>query len=176
MDELWKDVLWNQFGATIDMFGDALKACPEELWTEALWNDPLIGTKFSEFWYVSYHALFWLDLYLDGAVEGFQPPEPFDLNELDALGVLPKRRFNKEELLAYLGKSRHKCRKIIEGLTDEKLHQVFRFPWRKDGLSYAELLVDNLRHLQEHGAQLSMFIGQRAGLDAKWLGKARDDE
>jgi hypothetical protein len=32
MDEIWKTVLWNQFGATIDMFGNALKACPDDLW------------------------------------------------------------------------------------------------------------------------------------------------
>ena len=34
----------------------------------------------AEFWYVVYHALFWLDLYLSGAVEGFAPPAPFTLD------------------------------------------------------------------------------------------------
>ena len=27
----------------------------------------------AEFWYVIYHALFWLDLYLEGSAEGFAP-------------------------------------------------------------------------------------------------------
>jgi hypothetical protein len=29
--EPWKKVLWQQFGASIDMFENALKACPDDL-------------------------------------------------------------------------------------------------------------------------------------------------
>ena len=50
MDDIWKEVLWRQFGATIDMFGDALSACPDELWKARMWSDPDMPPEFSEFW------------------------------------------------------------------------------------------------------------------------------
>jgi hypothetical protein len=31
----------------------------------------------------------------------------------------------------------------------------------------------NLRHVQEHGAQLRLFLGQQAGINARWFGIAR---
>jgi hypothetical protein len=175
MDDIWKQALWSQFGATIDMFGNALDTCPDELWTAPMWNDPVMGPKFSEFWYVAYHTIFWLDLYLKGSVEGFIPPAPFDLNELDPQGLLARRQFTKDDLRSYLSDCRKKCRETIEALTDEKISQICTFSWRRDGLSFAELMVDNMRHVQEHGAQLNMYIGQRAGVSAGWLAQTKDD-
>ena len=40
MDTTWRKIIWRQFGATIDMFENALRACPDELWTVRLWSDP----------------------------------------------------------------------------------------------------------------------------------------
>ncbi len=175
MDAIWKTILWNQFGATIDMFGNAIKACPDEFWTAHLWKDPAMSPEFSDFWYVAYHTLFWLDLYLSGAVEGFVPPAPFNLDELDPRGLLPVRVYSRDEILTYLGHCRQKSHATIEALTDEKAHQVYKFPWAKTGLSFAELLVDNMRHVQEHGAQLNMFLGQCAGISTGWVARARDE-
>ncbi len=173
MDEIWKEVLRSQFGATIDMFGNAMRACPNELWTVHMWKDPAAPLEFSDFWYITYHTLFFLDLYLSGEVEGFAPPEPYNLDELDPRGLLPERVFSREELLTYLEHCRQKCRETIERLTDEKAHQVYKFPWAKDGVNFAELLVDNMRHVQEHGAQLNMFLGQHAGISTHWVARTR---
>lgn len=173
MDKIWNEVLWSQFGATIDMLGEAMQACPDELWTAPLWNDPVVGTKFSGYWYVAYHAVFWLDLYLSGSVDGFTPPAPFDLNELDAEGLLPNRVFTRAELQAYLAHCRGKCQEIIEQLTDENAHRLFYFTWRQAGLSYAELLLDNLRHVQEHATQLNMFLGQQRSVSTHWLNRPK---
>jgi hypothetical protein len=71
------------------MLENALHACPDDLLSIRLWNDPSNRAGLSEFWYVAYHALFWLDLYLSGAVEGFTPTAPFTLEELDPTGDLP---------------------------------------------------------------------------------------
>lgn len=30
----WKTIVWQQFGAAIDMLDNALRACPDELWRE----------------------------------------------------------------------------------------------------------------------------------------------
>jgi hypothetical protein len=175
MDELWKDVLWSQFGATIDMLGNALTACPDEMWNTPMWNDPSMVKEYSEFWYVAYHTLFWMDLYLYGAVDGFVPPAPFTLDELDPRGFLPERSYNRSELLTYLAYCRQKCSVAIENLNEKKAHQLYTFTWKKEGLPYAELLVDNMRHVQEHGAQLNMFLGQLAGISTGWLNQPRDD-
>ncbi len=169
MDATWKTALWQQFGAAIDMLEGALRACPDELWRVRLWGDHAERPELSEFWYVAYHALFWLDLYLSGSVEGFAPPAPFTLSELDPAGVLPDRVYNKDELLAYLEHGRQKCRAAIEALTDEQAARRCAFSWGET--SYAGLLLDTLRHVQEHGAQLNMILGQRRGSESRWVTK-----
>jgi len=118
MDRMWREILWRQFGAAIEMLEDALRACPDQLWGARLWGGD--RADLSEFWYVGYHTLFWLDLYLSGPVEGFAPPPPFTLDELDPAGLVPERRYAADELLAYLDHGRRKCRAVIEALTDEK--------------------------------------------------------
>ncbi len=176
MDKIWNEILWRQFGATIDMVGNALEACPEDLWKAHMWNDPAMPPEFSQFWYVAFHTLFWLDLYLYGRVEGFLPPAPFTLEELDSQGVLPERVYTRPELQAYLAHCRQKCREIISQLADDRASQMCSFTWRKGGISFAELLLDNMRHVQEHGAQLNMFLGQQAGISTGWMNLPRDEQ
>src|SRR6266511_743931 len=86
-----QQMLWRQFGAAIDMLGDALRDCPDELWEKNLWDDQpdqWVAAGFSTFWYLGYHTLFWLDLYLTGAEEGFAPPAPFDLVEAEQAALI----------------------------------------------------------------------------------------
>lgn len=169
MQSFWKMVIGRQMVASIHMFEDVVKRCPDELWTESLWGDDSIPPGFSDFWYVVYHTLFWLDLYLSGAVEEFTPPPPFNLAELDPAGVLPDRVYERAELLAYLDHCLQKSHAVIDAMTEEQAQRLCCFPWGE--LSFAELLLDNMRHVQEHGAQLRMFLGQQEGLQARWLGK-----
>ena len=167
------EMLWRQYGAAIDMLDNALRDCPDELWGKNLWNDQSdqsMPDRFSAFWYLGYHTLFWLDLYLSGAEEGFAPPAPFDLGELDPAGVLPPRIYSREELRNYLQYCRRKCRKTIITLSIEQAYRLCRFGSRE--LPFAELQLYNLRHVQEHGAQLSLFLGQQAGIPSKWVSRA----
>ncbi len=60
-------------------------------------------------------------------------------------------------------------------LSDEQAHQACEFPWRQGNLSYVELCLDNMGHVLEHGAQLSMFLGQRAGRSTGWVARARGE-
>ncbi len=165
-------MLWRQFGAAIDTLGEALRNCPDELWEGRLWEDEpeqWVASGFSAFWYLGYHTLFWLDLYLYGAEEGFMPPEPFDLVEMEAGETLP-RTYSRDELLGYLESCRDKCRETIMKLTPEGARRPCRFPWGE--LPYGELLLYNLRHVQEHAAQLHLFLGQRARRPAGWVTRA----
>ncbi len=166
------EMLWRQFGAAIDMLGNALVDCPDELWEKRIWGDQLdqwVETGFSAFWRLGYHALFWLDLYLTGAEEGFTPPAPFDLVEMDPNGV-PPRTYSRQELLDYLAYCRQKCQETLGALTIEQAYRLCRFPWGE--LPFAELQLYNLRHVQEHGSQLRLFLGQQAGQSARWVSKA----
>src|SRR4051794_21539487 len=108
MDTIWRSILWQQFGAAIDMLENALRACPEEIWGDRAGRP--------QYWYVVYHTLFFLDLYLSGSVEGFAPPAPFTLDEMDPAGVLPERVYRKDELQSYLEHGREKCRGVIDAL------------------------------------------------------------
>ena len=164
---VWAGWVRSQFLAAIGMFDNALRDCPADLWQARMWNDPAMGPEFSEFWYVAYHALFWLDLYLGGSVEGFMPPVPFNLAELDPAGLLPGLVYTKVELLAYLEHSRRKCEQTLADLTDEQAGRTCKFSWGE--VSFGELLLDNMRHVQEHGAQLNMFLGQQAGANSGWF-------
>jgi hypothetical protein len=157
-----RDMLWRQFGIAIDNLGDALRACPDHLWESRLWEDEpeqWVAAGFGTFWYLGYHALFWLDLYLTGAEEGFAPPVPFDLVEMEANEILP-RVYTRDELLGYFDLCRRRCQETIEALSIEEAHRVCRFPWGE--VTFAELQLYNMRHVQEHAAQLHLFLGQQA--------------
>lgn len=163
MDPLWRTALWQQFGATIDMLENALLACPSTQWTGHLWGNPTDNSQPSEdsaFWAITFHTLYWLDLYHTGSHVGFAPPAPF-VNVLDPAVVPPERPYTREELHAYLVHLREKCQAMIEGLSDEQAHQQVAFPWLGDKpMSFFALQLYSMRHVQEHAAQLSLFLGQ----------------
>ncbi len=180
MDPVWRNALWQQFGATIDMLENALLSCPSTHWNGRLWSnysDHALPPEAAEFWYINYHTLFWLDLYLTGSLEGFAPPTPFTLDELDPAGVLPERPYTKGELHAYLVHVRKKCQTTIAEMTDENAHQQVAYPWiGVKSMSFLELLLYNMRHVQEHGAQLNMFLGQNAiDVASDWVPRAKAD-
>ncbi|HYN19345.1 MAG TPA: DinB family protein [Thermoanaerobaculia bacterium] len=163
MDTLWETILWQQFGAAIDMLENALLACPDELWGDR--------SRQPEFWYLVYHTLFFLDLNLSGSVEGFAPPAPFNLDELDPAGVMPERVYTKDELQAYLVHGREKCRTTIAALTEETARRQRTFEWLE--MSEAELLLYNLRHVQHHAAQLNLILRQTTNSAPRWVASAK---
>ncbi len=115
MINTWKTIIWQQFGASIDMLENSITACPENVWGDR--------TRQPEFWYTVYHTLFFLDFYLSPSAEGFMPPPPYNLDELDPAGILPDRVYTKAELLSYLEHGRNKCRMVIAALTEESVNQ-----------------------------------------------------
>ena len=175
MNIRWKTIIWQQFGAAIDDLDNALRACPDDLWRDRLWDDPAQQQFFlPEYWYIVYHALFWLDLYLTGAEEGFAPPAPFTLIEQDEDGPLPERPYTKDELQAYLADCRRRCRETIEALSDEAAQRRCRFSWGE--VTFAELLLYNMRHVQGHAAQLNLWLGQQTGAGPGWVPLVREQD
>ena len=167
MNPIWRTAIWQQYGAAIDMLDNAIVACPEEVW-----SDP---SQQPQFWYVAFHTLFFLDLYLSETADGFMPPAPFTLSEMDPAGVLPERVYTKDELRQYLAHCRAKCRAKVESMTDEHASHICHFAWLD--LSAADLLLYDMRHVQHHTAQLNLMLRQRTGLaPPSWVRVARSDE
>ena len=177
METTVRTALWQQAGATIDMLENALLACPSAQWNALLWRDPQ-APHYPTFWSITHHTLFWLDVHLTGSLEGFAPPAPFTLVELDPAGALPDQPYTREELHAYLLYLRKKCQTTIAELSDEQAHYQIDFPWaRGKQVSYFELLLYSMRHVQEHAAQLSLFLGGHAVSDEAlgWVGRAKGE-
>lgn len=152
-------VLWRQFGAAIDMLENAIAACPDDLWFDR--------SRRPEFWYAAYHALFLLDLYLSESPQGFAPPPPFTLDELD--DVLPERPYRKDELLPYLEHGRAKLRAVLASATDATLQEVHA--WWTVEATVLEMLLYNLRHVQHHAAQLNLILRQQTDSAPVWVAR-----
>ena len=189
MDTLWSAALWGQFGAAIDMLDNALRACPTSLWRERLWSDPPDHPQppHGEFWYIAYHTLYWLDVYLSSvAVSRSEdtspaPPSPFRAPSLDADDERPTQPYAKDELFAYLAYTRQRGQNTIETMTGEWARSPYEFPWERGQgrpISYLELMMYTMRHVQEHAAQLSLFLGQHSipDEDLDWVPQAKDEE
>ena len=93
----WRTIIWQQFGAAIDISTMPCAPAPTNCGVTVC-GMILRRRSFTcrSYWYIVYHALFWLDLYLTGAEEGFVPPAPFLLIEQDETvrcpkGPIPKR-------------------------------------------------------------------------------------
>lgn len=172
----WREVIWHQCGAAITTLENAIRACPDDLWRARMWEKPaqpewgdVWYPEWSEFWYIAYHTLFWLDFYNSKDYESFAPPAPFTMSEADMDGVLPERVYTKQELLGYLEYGRAKCRAHIAGTPDLLALQQVRGDW--DDMTIAGLLMYNMRHVQEHAAALSMFLGNHNISAPGWVGR-----
>jgi uncharacterized damage-inducible protein DinB len=157
-----RDALWNQLGAAIDTLGDAIGACPDHEWGAT------IGER--EIWYLAFHTLFFLDLYLTGTTEGFAPPPPFGLEELDPAGVLPPRIYTREELRGYQALLRARALDTIGSMDEADAARLCRFWWE---MPYLELLLYTARHTQHHAAQINLLLRQRTDAAPRWVGRAR---
>ena len=167
MDTFTKNIIWQQFGASIDALERAIEMFPDDVW-----GDPdKLSEAWHEPWYITYHTLFWLDWYLSGAPERFAPPAPFGLEELDPAGVLPDRIYSRAEMLNYLRHCHQKCKSTLENLTDESAQRTHKFSLGE--ASFAELLLYNMRHVHHHVGQLHLILRQRIDDAPRWLARAK---
>ncbi len=165
-----KESLWKQFGGSIDMLKNAIALWPEEQWL-----------THKKFFYMAYHCLIFLDYYLTiPPTQNFSSPLPFtetgpENAPADAIDdIIPDRVYSKKELLDYLEASREKCRKLIAGLTEEKLQERWIEVIGNKNYSIFELLLYNMRHVQHHAAQLNLLLRQRINDAPHWVRHVTD--
>ncbi|MCH6199572.1 DinB family protein [Aquiflexum sp. LQ15W] len=174
MVETFKDVLWKNFGAAIDMLGDSISLCPDSLWQSE-----------KKFFYLSYHTLIFLDYYLTIPARDFKPFLPFTLVPMESLpqdavdDVIPNAAYKREEMLDYLSTIREKCKKLILDSSEEKLKMKWiakeeinlhgLCPSLVEDYSVIEILFYNLRHVQHHVAQLNLILRQKINAAPDWV-------
>jgi DinB superfamily len=124
-----------------------------------------------DFWYTSYHCIFWTDYFLTTEPKNFEPPLPFTFSEFDPTGKRPDKTYTKTELQAYIAHCRQKAYKLITGLTTESLSDR----WINDYKNYSllEILLYNLRHIQHHSAQLNLLLRQTINNAPTWVSQAK---
>lgn len=162
-----KRVIQSQYFAALEMLKQAVDACPEDLW-----NAPEDRNKS---WHIAYHALFYTHLYLQGAEKDFKPWE-YHRDEYQFMGPMPwpphdlpriGEPYTREDVLAYLAFVREQVQECLPTLD---LEADSGFEWLPFGK--LELQFYNIRHLQQHAAELYERLGARAGIDMDWIGTA----
>ncbi len=161
MDQNLKEILWRQFGASIDMLKNAIELCPEADW----------ATK-NQFWYNAYHSIFFLDYYLTMPPVGFTPPAPFDLSEFE--DRMPSSVFTKDELLIYTHYCRNKCHDFIMNWNNETDPTEWENESKTMRYSVVEILIYNLRHVQHHVGQLNLLLRQMINDAPEWVYEAEN--
>jgi len=171
VDKSTKTIVWNQFGASIDMLINVVSNCPNNFFEQ----NP-------RFYYIAFHSTIFLDYYLTIPPSDFLPLLSFTQKEKndrpkEAIDdLIPDKVYSKQEVVEYLNKSREKCRQLIDSLTEEKLSEKFKEGDEPKDMDYPilEILLYNMRHTQHHTAQLNMLLRQYIEKHMEWSFRAGD--
>lgn len=174
-----KTELWRQFGASLDMFQNAIEKSPEHLWnynfstgrdtSDAKHVDELRGT----FWYIAFHTLFFTDYYMDMDPDNFRMPDVFGISQEEIDEVMPKKMHTKEELLDYCEHCRKKLRALLKDMDEAKAAFRWKNPWKD--YSMLEMIMYNMRHVMHHTGQLNMILGKEDHSLPIWVSQTKHD-
>lgn len=179
MVETFKQTLWQNFGAAIDMLKNAISAYPDDLWHSE-----------TKFFYLSYHTVIFLDYYLTIPARDFLPALPYTITPEIELpsgavdDVIPNEYYSKQAMLSYLLSIRAKGKELITHAPAHKLSArwIDEADIHLHGLcssivvnyTVLEILFYNLRHVQHHVAQLNLLLRQKTGAAPDWISLAED--
>ena len=162
--------LTSQYRAALRMLRSAVETCPESLWTDR--------TPTNRFWRVAYHSVYYVDLYLSGSPESFEPWEKGRVDH-QYLGRKPSpphdepkigEPYTQAEILEYLDRV---AASVPARVREHPLEGPSGFPWLP--FNRLELHLYSIRHLQHHAGQLIDRIRERRGIGVGWVGMVRDD-
>ena len=75
--------------------------------------------------------------------------------------------------MTYLAHCRVNTRRAIGSLTDEEAHREAVL--LRPGLTFVELYLYTMRHVQHHAAQLNLILRQRVNAAPGWVSKSKVD-
>ncbi len=164
MIEYVRQILTNQYEASLAMLSQCIDACPPQHWEDKIAN----GT----FRWVVYHTLFFTDLYLSANEQAF------NLRDLHRRGgderepvVTPG--LSNTDTLSYVPLCRQKIYESLATETEESLAGPSGFSWYK--ITRGEMHLVNIRHIQHHTGQLSAYLRRvdeqfKDGKTLRWIG------
>lgn len=171
MDKSINEILWNQFGASIDMLINVISNCPDDYFE-----------THKRFYYLVFHSTIFLDYYLTIPPSDFSPllsftqkvAEDRPIETIDDL--IPDKIYEKGEIVAYLKQSRVKGKQIVYALNNRTLNDKFKEGDNPNDMNYPilEIILYNMRHTQHHTAQLNMLLRQDINKHMEWSFRAGD--
>lgn len=170
---VWTDALLVKHNDAIDSMERALRACPDELWSQSMWTVRDVTAVragmgadlpadervqlLSSVWNIAYHAIFFLDFNLSRRELSFECPPPFRFDDhLEPFPRLPARMYTRDELLGYLDHGRRKAAEVLPAVSEAEAAAFAR------SKPFAQLLLQNLVHVWEHATQIQMFVGEQS--------------
>lgn len=165
-----KEALKGQYHASLAMLRDCIEKCPDEVWVS--------GTHPRNFWRITFHTLYFADLYLAHSLETWAPWEKTrescrvlweDDDEYP--GPPQEPPYSRQELLEYLFD--------IDSRVDSQLDEMdlnaptCGIPWYS--LGKLEHQIVNIRHIGGHVGQLSELL-MAHGIDTAWAGSRKKAE
>jgi hypothetical protein len=157
-----------QYRAGLDMVGQAIDLCPDELW--------LSNEYKNRFWHLAYHSLFYTHLYVQPAETDFRPWAKHVPNS-NYLGPRPWAKdepfeipepYAKPDVQEYLKLCRAEVEKQVPLVRFEDNSGFSWLPFNK-----LELQFYNIRHLQHHTGQLIERLRNVADIGVGWVGSRR---
>jgi hypothetical protein len=165
MLELLKSSLIAQHHAALAMLESCVRACPDNRF-----DGPELIARYP-FWMVVYHTLCYVDCYLCRDNDSWTPHPVFHpAGRAELEEEFPSRRFERDELLAYLELCRQRVQDLIGAESAESLAGPSGFGHLP--FSRCELHLYSLRHAAHHTGQLTAFL-RRAGVETRWVKTGR---
>jgi hypothetical protein len=166
MDDLIvRQTTLGQYRAGMDMLGQAIDLCPEELWLSTDYQN--------RFWHLAYHSLFYVHFYLQPSEAEFKPwakhrpdsqylgPRPWAKDQPFQLPA----PYSKPDVQEYHALCRDEVEKQIAVVCFEASSGFSWLPFNKLGLQ-----LYTIRHLQHHTGQLIDRLRNVAGIGVGWVG------
>jgi hypothetical protein len=135
-----QDALIRQYRAALDMFAQAITACPDSLWLDHAYPN--------RFWHVAYHTLFYTHLYLHPSDTQFRPWDRHR-EKSQNLAATEFAPYSKTEIEEYLDLCRRELEERVRALDLEWASGFHWLPFNR-----FEVHLYNIRHLQHHAGQL----------------------
>lgn len=152
-------ILISQYLASLEMLKQVILQCPE-----SVWNAPQDTNKF---WHTAYHALYFVDEYLQYPPQGITPWRKHRPGWEDFPAPPGGEYHDKDTLLEYLAYCQQQVREILPGmdLAAGEAHGP---------LSMLELQIYSIRHTMQHVGELLERLGSRTGAQIAWVDKVWD--
>ena len=145
-----KEIIQSQFLASIEMFKEAILACPA-----ALWDAP---HPHNRTWDLAYHTLFYIHLYLQDTEDDFVPWQHKHEDK--------NNPYTKDEILVYVEFVQKQVAERVPALDLDAESGFYWLPFNK-----LELQFYSIRHTMQHVGELYERIGSQLDEELPWVGK-----